>query len=171
MDPRRPCEGRRDVRRLDEGPHRCTLSLIMGVPGSPFRKIGIELTGTASDCGPQHAHHDPQGKVALDDLGESEDFTKSSTPKVNWISTPVHPPFPGGQHHLELRLGYGGNVLLARSASALGSPSYMGFTEGGWLSHMLIVGVQSPDGEITTSRARSQRVRQDQLAMLIPPDG
>ncbi len=143
---------------------------IMGVPGSPFAKVGIELTDSIYVV----LNMDIMtraGNVALDELGDSDDFTKClhASKDINaddrYI---VH--FPEDNTIWSINSNYGGNVLLGKKCLALRIASYLGKQEGWMAEHMLILGLENPQGEKHyIAAAFPSACGKTNLAMLIPP--
>jgi phosphoenolpyruvate carboxykinase (GTP) len=144
---------------------------IMGAPGSPFSKVGIELTDSiyvVLNMGIMTR----MGKVALQQLGESADFVKGLHSKADLNADRrfiCH--FPEDNTIWSVGSGYGGNVLLGKKCFSLRIASYMGRNEGWMAEHMLILGVQDPEGKISyVAAAFPSACGKTNLAMMIPPE-
>ncbi|NLW08239.1 MAG: phosphoenolpyruvate carboxykinase (GTP) [Firmicutes bacterium] len=144
---------------------------LMGPAGSPFSKVGIELTDSiyvVLNMGIMTR----MGRVAMEHLGDGDDFnrglhsTADRDPNRRFI---CH--FPQDNTIWSVGSGYGGNVLLGKKCLALRIASYMGRHEGWLAEHMLIVGVEDPEGNVTyLAAAFPSACGKTNLAMLRPPE-
>ena len=171
MDPKEAYKMCADIARGKmKGRTMYVIPYSMGVIGSPFSKIGVEVTDSiyvvlnmsimtrvSSECFAQ--------------LGEDGDFIKGFhakcdiDPEKRYI---MH--FPEDDTIISVNSGYGGNVLLGKKCFALRIASYLGKTEGWMAEHMLILGVTFPDGRKKyVAAAFPSACGKTNLAMLIPP--
>lgn len=143
---------------------------LMGMPGSPFTKIGVELTDSIYVVLNMRIMT-RMGKVAMDELGDSDDFTRCLHSKHQLdIDRRYICHFPEDNTIWSIGSGYGGNVLLGKKCLSLRIASWLGRKEGWMAEHMLILGVQSPDGDIHyVAGAFPSACGKTNLAMLIPP--
>ena len=112
------------------------------------------------------------GKNVIDALGDSPDFVKGLHAKAELSAENRYIcHFPEDNTIWSVNSGYGGNVLLGKKCFALRIASYLGKKEGWMAEHMLIVGIESPDGDIKyISAAFPSACGKTNLAMLIPPE-
>ncbi len=144
----------------------------MSIVGSPFAKYGIELTDSIYVV-VSMAIMTRVGLDVYDALGDSPDFIKGLHAKADLDAEKryiVH--FPQENTIMSVNSGYGGNVLLGKKCFALRIASCLGRDEGWMAEHMLILGVEFPNGEVHyISAAFPSACGKTNLAMLIPPEG
>jgi len=143
----------------------------MGIVGSDFAKYGIELTDSIYVV-LNMLIMTRVGTNVLEALGESADYIKGLHAKADLDEENryiVH--FPEDNTIWSVNSGYGGNVLLGKKCFALRIASYLGRKEGWMAEHMLILGVEYPNGEVKyISAAFPSACGKTNLAMLIPPE-
>lgn len=144
----------------------------MGPIGSPFSKVGVELTDSIyvvlnMDIMTR------MGQQAFDQLGEtSNDFVRGLHSKAQMDEENRYiVQFPEDNTIWSVNSGYGGNVLLGKKCFALRIASYQAKNEGWMAEHMLILGLENPQGEIKyVCAAFPSACGKTNLAMLIPPE-
>ena len=142
----------------------------MSVVGSDFAKYGIELTDSIYVV-LNMLIMTRVGLNVLEALGDSADFIKGLHARADIDAEKRYIcHFPEDNTIWSVNSGYGGNVLLGKKCFALRIASYLGRKEGWMAEHMLILGVEYPDGEIKyISAAFPSACGKTNLAMLIPP--
>jgi len=142
----------------------------MGPVGSPFSKIGVELTDSIYVVLNMRIMT-IVGTSVLKQLGTNGEFTKCLHSKADLdLKRRLILHFPEDNTIWSVGSGYGGNVLLGKKCLSLRIASYLGREEGWMAEHMLIMGVEKPNGHIMyIAAAFPSACGKTNLAMLVPP--
>ena len=143
----------------------------MGPVGSPFAKYGIELTDSIYVV-LNMVIMTRVGQNVLDALGDSEDWIRGLHCRCDIDEEKRYIcHFPQDNTIISVNSGYGGNVLLGKKCFALRIASNLGRQEGWMAEHMLILGLENPQGEVKyIAAAFPSACGKTNLAMLIPPE-
>jgi phosphoenolpyruvate carboxykinase (GTP) len=143
---------------------------LMGPAGSPFSKVGVEITDSPYVVANLRIMT-RMGNIALEHLADSEDFA----PGLHSLGD-LSPDRRFITHFMDERLvwsvgsGYGGNALLSKKCFALRIASVLARDEGWMAEHMLILEVELPDGSLKyIGGAFPSACGKTNLAMLISP--
>lgn len=144
----------------------------MGPIGSPLAQIGIEVTDSIYVV-LNMAIMTRVGAAVLTQLGDSEDWVKGLHSRCDIDAEKRYIcHFPEDNYIISVNSGYGGNVLLGKKCFALRIASYLGKNHEWMAEHMLILGIENPQGEVKyISAAFPSACGKTNLAMLIPPEG
>lgn len=140
----------------------------MSVVGSPFAKYGIELTDSIYVV-LNMAIMTRMGAEVVPYLDEN--FIKGLHARANLDPEERYiVQFPEDNVIMSINSGYGGNVLQGKKCFALRIASNLGRQEGWLAEHMLILGIQNPQGEVRyVTGAFPSACGKTNLAMLVPP--
>ncbi len=169
-----PEDARAKVRPLYQGAMKgrtmYVVPFVMGPVGSRFSHVGVQITDSVYVALNMRIMT-RMGKVAWEHLGGSDDFTKclhslgDLSPDRRYI---CH--FPDENEVWSVGSGYGGNALLGKKCLALRIASWLGKRQGWLAEHMLILGLQTPEGETHyITGAFPSACGKTNLAMLVPP--
>jgi len=143
---------------------------LMGPAGSPFCKVGIQITDSRYVVLSMRVMT-RMGTIALQELGENGPFTKALHGKAD-----LNPErrfichFPEDNTIWSVGSAYGGNALLGKKCLALRIGSYLGKKQGWLAEHMLIIGIENPKGEKRyIAAAFPSQCGKTNLSMLVPP--
>lgn len=148
-----PGEAKRLLTRLSTGCMKgrtmYVLPYMMGHPESPYAKACIQITDSTYVAVSMRIMT-RLGKQALEKLKNRDDFVRGFhsigdlSPKRRYI---MH--FPDDNLVWSIGSGYGGNALLGKKCFSLRIASWLGYRQGWLAEHMVIMGVEDPQGEIT----------------------
>ncbi|MDR2400011.1 MAG: phosphoenolpyruvate carboxykinase (GTP) [Endomicrobium sp.] len=125
------------------------IPFVMGTPKSKYAKNGVQVTDSLYVALSMRVMS-RVGKQAIERIGTSYDFFRGIhsigdvNPNRRFI---MH--FPQDNLVMSFGSGYGGNALLGKKCYSLRIGSYLGYQEGWLAEHMIIIGVEAPDGKIT----------------------
>jgi len=122
---------------------------LMGPAGSPLSRTGIMVTDSAYVVASMHLMT-RVGQVAIQHMRSDDDFI-AGLHSIADLS-PDHRlilQFPEEKLIWSVGSGYGGNALLGKKCHALRIASWQARQEGWLAEHMLILGVEDPEGRIT----------------------
>ncbi|MBR7185841.1 MAG: hypothetical protein IKD37_09605 [Clostridia bacterium] len=120
----------------------------MGIVGSDFAKYGIELTDSIYVV-LNMLIMTRVGTAVMDAMGNDAGFIKGLHAKADIDEENRYIcHFPEDNAIWSINSGYGGNVLLGKKCFALRIASYLGRKEGWMAEHMLILGIEFPNGDI-----------------------
>ncbi|MFA5310886.1 MAG: phosphoenolpyruvate carboxykinase (GTP) [Candidatus Omnitrophota bacterium] len=144
----------------------------MGPVGSEFSKIGVELTDSLYVV-LNMMIMTRVGTLVLRQLEEENDFTKCLHSKAQLdINKRLILHFPEDNTIWSVGSGYGGNVLLGKKCLSLRIASFIARRERWLAEHMLIMGIEEPNGHIEyIAAAFPSSCGKTNLAMLVPPEG
>lgn len=144
----------------------------MGPVGSEFSKIGVELTDSRYVV-LNMLIMTRAGEAVLKELDKVGEFTKCLHSKAGLdINKRLILHFPEDNTIWSVGSGYGGNVLLGKKCLSLRIASFLARKERWFAEHMLIMGIEEPNGHVEyIAAAFPSACGKTNLAMLVPPTG
>ena len=148
-----PIEAKELLTKLSDGCMRgrtmYVLPYMMGHPDSSYTKACVQLTDVSYVAISMRIMTRMSKKV-IEKIGNRDDFVKGLhsvgdfDPNKRFI---MH--FPDEHFVWSIGSGYGGNALLGKKCFSLRIASWLGYQEGWLAEHMVIIGIQDPQGKIT----------------------
>jgi phosphoenolpyruvate carboxykinase (GTP) len=125
------------------------LPYMMGHPDSPYAKACIQITDI-SYVAISMRIMTRLGKFVLEKIGNSENFVKGIHSVLDFdIKKRYIMHFPDDNLVWSVGSGYGGNALLGKKCFSLRIASWLGYREKWLAEHMIIIGVEDKDGDVT----------------------
>lgn len=125
------------------------IPFVMGNPKSNYAKNCVQFTDSIYVALSMRIMT-RVGDVAVERIGNSDDFFKGyhSIGEVNPDRRFIM-HFPHENTVMSFGSGYGGNALLGKKCYSLRTASYLGYKEGWLAEHMIVIGVEDPQGKKT----------------------
>ena len=166
-----PSEAKNLMAKLSDGCMKArtmyVLPYMMGHPDSPYAKACIQLTDI-SYVAISMRIMTRMGKKAIERIGNHSDFVRGlhSVGDFN-LDRRFVMHFPDEHFVWSIGSGYGGNALLGKKCFSLRIASWLGYQEGWLAEHMVILGIEDPEGNVSyIAAAMPSACGKTNLAML-----